>query len=82
MLALRLGDVPDDLFQRVEELALRHQRSVLEEALHLLADAVARAEQAERAKLKEMLEELDRTRIVPRPGTPDSVEMLREDRAR
>ena len=31
---------------------------------------------------REILDEIIRNRITPAPGTPDSVEMLREDRER
>jgi plasmid stability protein len=75
-----LQDVPSDLFQRLERLAAAHQRSAEVEALALLEahlDSVP-----DRPFQAEILAELKRRSFVPPPGTPDSVELLREDRAR
>ena len=36
----------------------------------------------ETRSLEELMEEADRNRIVPRPGTPSTLELLREDRDR
>jgi hypothetical protein len=82
MAVLHLENVPDELVRRLENLARWHQRPVAEEVLHLLEDAIPRAEAEQRARFKVLLEESSRHPIVPRPGTPDSVEMLREDRER
>jgi hypothetical protein len=37
---------------------------------------------AEAARVKEILDWIAANRVTPPPGTPDSTEMLREDRAR
>jgi hypothetical protein len=80
MPVLYLENVPDELYKRLERLAERRRETPAAEALHLLEKAVASAEEAE--KVHAMLEEVRRTRYPLAPGTPDSVEMLREDRAR
>jgi hypothetical protein len=82
MPVLHLEGVPDELVRRLEALARCHDRPPSAEALRLLEDAITRAEQAERGKIKASLEEIAQTRYPLKPGTPDSVELLREDRAR
>jgi predicted transcriptional regulator len=82
MSALNLGNVPDELLQRLQRLAEREQRSTAEAAVHLLTEAVAREEAAERARVEATLSWIQNNRITPPPGTPDSTEMLREDRER
>jgi hypothetical protein len=83
---LYLDNVPDELFHRIEQLAKVDQLPVAEETLHLLKQAVAlkqsSTEAAGRANVRVLLEEMRRNRIVPAPGTPASVELLREDRNR
>ncbi len=80
MPVLHLENVPDDLYMRIERLAKRRQETPAAEAVHLLEQAVQSAEEAE--KVQAMLDEIRRTRYPLASGTPDSVEMLREDRAR
>jgi hypothetical protein len=77
---LHLENVPDELYQRLERLAARRQETPAAAALHLLETAAANAEEAE--KVRAMLDEVRRTRYPLAPGTPDSIELLREDRAR
>jgi hypothetical protein len=80
MPVLHLEDVPADLYARIEELAAAHKRSVASEAVRLLrhglgADAGGRSQ-------ADLLAEMRRRSFTPPPGTPDSVELLREDRER
>lgn len=82
MPTLCLENVPEELIRRLSALAERRQRPLCGEVLCLLETAIARAEQEERARFMALLEESSRHPIVLRPGTPDSVEMLREDRER
>lgn len=87
---LVLSDVPDDLYRRIEQLAATDRLPVPEATLRLLREAVGRmpseggsADPTTPARTqREILDEIIRNRITPAPGTPDSVEMLREDRNR
>lgn len=82
MAALILDDIPADLMERLELLARRKSRTPAVEAVNLLQNALAQAEKVERSEVRALLNEIVRNRIVPAPGSPDSTELLREDRAR
>jgi predicted transcriptional regulator len=82
MSALLLSDVPDDLMRRLERLAERDRRSPAEAAVQLLAQALAGTEDADRDRVAATLDWIRANRITPAPGTPDSTELLREDRRR
>ena len=87
MPVLHLDNLPEDLYRQLERLAGAHCRPVPEEAVWLLKDAVARHGNGGetvppgRSQL-EVLEEIIRNRYAPAAGTPDSVDLLREDRDR
>jgi hypothetical protein len=82
MPVLHLDNVPEELYGRIEQLAAAEQIPLTEETLRLLRQAVDMNRPASRANVLPLLEEMRRTRITPVPGTPDSVELLREDRGR
>ena len=82
MAVLHLENVPDDLLQRIEQLAVRARQTPEETILHLLEEVVPRERVEERQRVREILDRIRRNPIVPTPGTPDSVELLREDRNR
>jgi hypothetical protein len=82
MSVLHLDAVPEELFRRIAELADADKVAPAEKALQLLRQAVEREPPQSRAHVKELLERARRNAIIPKPGTPDSVEMLREDRDR
>lgn len=79
---LHLENVPDELYSRLERLARSRKHSFADEAIQLLRDAVSRQEATERERMRAQLDEIQRTRVPVPPGTPDSVELLREDRER
>ena len=83
MTTIALPNVPDDLYARLDQLARAQQRTVAEEVLRLLEKSV-QAEEHSKISVTEILEDLARWRGSVRipPGTPDSVELLREDRER
>lgn len=82
MASLHLQHVPEDLVQRIERLAER-VRQIPEEIIVRLLEEVVRHEGTEpRQRVPEILDRLGRNSIEPTPGTPDSVELLREDRNR
>jgi hypothetical protein len=82
MPVLHLDNVPEELYRQIEKLAQRHHQTPTSKALELLEDAVRRQPANEQLDVKAMLEKIKSTRYPLAPGTPDSVEMLREDRER
>ena len=82
MPVLHLENVPEELYGRIEELAAAEQVPLTEETLRLLRQAVDMSRRTARANDLPLLEEMRRNLITPAPGTPDSVELLREDRGR
>lgn len=86
---LLLEPVPEELLQRLEQLAAADQVPLMEEVLRLLHDAIANrptngAAQAGAGSQtqREILDEIARNCYTPGPGMPDSTELLREDRDR
>jgi hypothetical protein len=82
MPVLHLDNVPEELYGRIEQLAAAEQIPLTEETLRLLRQAVDMNRPTSRANVVPLLEEMRRNRITPVAGTPDSVELLREDRGR
>jgi hypothetical protein len=82
MPVLRLENVPDELIRRLEQIARRRQDTPAAAALSLLQEALAREDGAEEARVRAMLDQVRKTRYPLAPGTPDSVDLLREDRGR
>jgi antitoxin FitA len=82
MPVLHLDNVPEELYGRIEQLAAAEQIPVTEATLRLLRQAVEGSRPNFRASVLPLLEEMRRNRITPAAGTPDSVDLLREDRCR
>ena len=81
MAILHVRNVPEDLYQRLQELATERKRSLSAEVILLLAQAI-REEQARRDQAKLLSEIRRRRRAYPTSKAFNSVKMLREDRAR
>ena len=80
MATLHVRSVPDELYVRLQELAVVRQRSLSAQVITLLEQALSNEErQQQQAKL---LAGIRRRRFVPPAGSPDSVALLREDRGR
>lgn len=77
---LHLEDVPAEVYERIEQLATTRARSLEAEALHLLRQGLLH-DLASRPQAA-LLSDLHRRSFTPPPGTPESVELLREDRGR
>jgi plasmid stability protein len=77
---LHLEDVPSDLYERLRERAAAHNRPLAQEAIQVLEQGLRAGGRV--PTQGELLAELRRRRFTPPPGTPDSVELLREDRER
>ncbi|HEV3260767.1 MAG TPA: hypothetical protein VG013_28190 [Gemmataceae bacterium] len=80
MPVLHLQDVPAEVYQRLQRLAAAHQRTPEVEALALLQEQLRVAPDG--SSQAELLAELKRRSFVPPPCTPDSVDLVREDRER
>lgn len=76
MAVLHLENVPEKLCYKIAQLARRQQQSLSVTAIALLQDAV------ELLDIKAMFQEILATSDPLAPGTPDSVDLLREDRNR
>lgn len=77
---LHVRNVPDRLYRRIHRLALGEKRSLTAEVIDLLGGAVEQRESLRNAA--EALERIRRGRIRLPPGSPDSVELLADDRRR
>ena len=80
MATLHVRNVPDELYERVRKHAQAQGRSISAEVVMLLDRALAQAEPPQ----ADVLASIRRRRFF-RPseaGAPDSVTLLREDRAR
>jgi plasmid stability protein len=80
MATLHVRNVPDRLYRRIHRLAQGENRSLTAEVIDLLGVAVEEREALRDAA--ETLERIRRGRIRLPPGSPDSVELLAEDRRR
>ncbi|HJT75988.1 MAG TPA: hypothetical protein VJ739_02205 [Gemmataceae bacterium] len=82
MPVLHLDNVPEELYGRIEQLAAAERIPLTDATLRLLWQAVEDNGPAARANVLPLLEEIRRNRITPAAGTPDSVDLLRDDRSR
>jgi plasmid stability protein len=80
MPVLHLDDVPSEVYEHIQQLAVSHDRTPEAEAVSLLRQGL-RSELAGRSQAA-LLAELRCRSFTPPPGTPDCVELLREDRGR
>ena len=80
MATLHVRNIPDELYAQIHSLASSESRSLSAEVIRLLHQAVEDCER--RADQKRILAGMRRRQFVPGPGVPDSLELLREDRAR
>lgn len=82
MANLSLRDVPDELYQKIKEIADCERRSINQQILVLLEQSVQQQQKGPKA---EVLERIDRRRkaIAARVGImPDSTEQIAEERNR
>jgi hypothetical protein len=80
MPVLHLEDVPNDVYERLQQLADVNQRTLEAEALSLLRRGLP--PEVVNCSQAELLADLRRRSFTPPPGAPDSVDLLREDRER
>ena len=80
MQTLHVRDIPDQLYNRLRELAQAKQRSLSAQVVLLLDRALEDKDQ--RKAQTQALADIRRRRFTPPPTAPDSIEMLRADRKR
>jgi plasmid stability protein len=80
MATLHVRGVPDQLHDRLREIARSTNRSLSAQVVTLLSEAVA-AHEAQ-ARQAQLLSEIRRRRFKPPVDVPDSTQLLREDRER
>ena len=78
MSTLHVRNVPDDIYEALRRRAAERRSSVAAETIRLLG----RALHVDRPGVRELLEEIERTRPVARKGAPAAAELIREDRDR
>lgn len=80
MATLQIDNVPSQLVEYVRLLDPAKRRMLEEEVVFLLQKSLTGPQRREQARLA--LDNLKRNRITRPAGSPDSVELLREDRER
>jgi hypothetical protein len=80
MPVLHLENVPNEVYERLQQLATAH-RTTLETETVVVLHRLLLAQPLYRSQA-ELLADLRRRSFTPPPGTPDSVAMLAEDRER
>ncbi len=80
MATLHVRSVPEELYARLQKLAQSSHRSLSAQVVATLTDALN--EQERRSQQGQALSAIRRRRFTPPTGTPDSIELLREDRQR
>ncbi|MBD2214246.1 Arc family DNA-binding protein [Calothrix sp. FACHB-156] len=88
MANLNLLNIPDDLYEKLQELAQAEHRSIDAQVVTILQNALAKkTQQTEEEKRKNVLKLLEESRMrrekLPKDiKWPDSTTLLREDRDR
>ncbi len=80
MNTLHVRSIPEDLYQRLQRLAQKRNRSLSAQVVVMLEQAL---EEEERQKEQvQALSTIRRRRFTPSAQSPSSLDMLREDRTR
>lgn len=80
MPTLHVRSVPEDLYQRLQDLAQEKNRSLSAQVIRLLYHAVQDEEY--RQQQGELIRTIRRRRFVPPKQHKNSTDLLREDRSR
>ncbi len=80
MNTLHVRSVPDDLYERLQQLAHSRNRSLSAQVITMLAQAIEDEER--RKKQAKTLTSIQRRRFKAPKNAPSSLELLREDRGR
>jgi len=76
MATLHVRDVPDETYEALRERAAERRTSISAEAIRLLE----RALRTDRAKVNELLAEIEATRVEAEPNAPSAADLIRQDR--
>ena len=76
MATLHVRNVPERTYEALRERAEEHRTSISAEAIRLLE----RALRTDRARVNELLGQIEATRVEASPGTPSAAELIRQDR--
>lgn len=92
MASIQIENLPEDLYNQIQSLALSNSLTLNEAVIHLLQQAIQPNDQkvqelAQKEQTEPMAEILQRIRSRPRInpiefGLPDSTALIREDRSR
>jgi plasmid stability protein len=80
MNTLHVRSVPDNLYNRLQQLAQSRNRSLSAQVITLLEQALEIEER--RKRQAKVLSSIQRRRFKAPKNTPSSLELLKEDRAR
>jgi len=80
MNTLHVRSVPDDLYERLQQLAHARNRSLSAQVITMLAQAIEDEER--RKKQAKILISIQRRRFKAPKNAPSSLELLHEDRGR
>ena len=80
MNTLHVRSVPDDLYQRLQQLAQTRNRSLSAQVVMMLAQSLE--EEELRRNQTQALTSIRRRRFTPPATSPSSLDLLREDRKR
>ena len=76
MATLHVRDVPERTYEALRDRAVERRTSISAEAIRLLE----RALRTDRARVNELLAEIEATRVKARPDAPAVAELIRQDR--
>ena len=80
MPTLHVRGVPEEIYDGLQTMAQRNQRSLSAQVVTMLGQALQA--EARRQQQGRLLDSIRRRRFRPEQGTPDSLDLLRADRAR
>jgi plasmid stability protein len=78
MATLHVRNIPDELYERLQQVAGAHNRSLSAQVTVMLDEALQSEERRQRQR--KALAGIRRRRWVPPAGAPDSVQVLRQIR--
>lgn len=78
---LQVRDFPQELYERLAQTAKADKRSISQETIVLLQEALA-TKQGDRQRRQAVLDEIRRRPLLAGKGLPDPVTLVREDRDR
>lgn len=76
MATLHVRNVPEVTYESLRERAAEQRTSISAVAIRL----IERGLRTDRARVNELLEQIEASRVAARPGSPSAAELLRRDR--